>query len=298
MSTVLRLGPERGLNFLVVGDWGRQGKYYQDEVAEQMAEAARLMNSDFVISTGDNFYRNGVQSVSDLLWNRTFENIYHHKSLMKPWYVVLGNHDYRGNPQAQVNYTDLSSRWYLPKRYYSITQQVDVSTQALFVFLDTSPFMKEYHGSFKYGAVADQDTAAQRRWLDNTLAESQAEWKVVVGHHQIYSGGFYGNNHDLIARIAPILKKHRVHAYFNGHEHDLQHLKGAAPTHYFVSGAGSKLRGTGSSSMTQFSESVAGFMAVSIISARMRVYCIDYKGNVVYMTVVDKNTTDDLQEDS
>ena len=54
--------PAGGLNFLVFGDWGRNGETDQLEVAAQMAQAATDIGAQFVISVGDNFYENGVLS--------------------------------------------------------------------------------------------------------------------------------------------------------------------------------------------------------------------------------------------
>ncbi|MFV8441952.1 hypothetical protein [Flavobacterium sp. LB2P44] len=48
------------LNFIVVGDFGRNGYYYQKEVANQMGKAAMTLGSKFTLTMGDNFYPNGV----------------------------------------------------------------------------------------------------------------------------------------------------------------------------------------------------------------------------------------------
>src|SRR5580698_6009459 len=64
------------LNFLVFGDWGRKGELDQREVAEQMGLAAKTVDARFVISVGDNFYENGVASLTDEHWQKSFENIY------------------------------------------------------------------------------------------------------------------------------------------------------------------------------------------------------------------------------
>ena len=55
------------LNFLAVGDWGRNGEYDQAEVAKQMGIWANNHPNDFVISVGDNFYPAGVVSENDPL---------------------------------------------------------------------------------------------------------------------------------------------------------------------------------------------------------------------------------------
>src|SRR5215469_1276932 len=110
------------LNFLAVGDWGRHGQDGQSEVALRMGESAEQLSARFVISVGDNFYDNGVTGVDDPAWKTSFEDVYAAQSLQVPWYVALGNHDYRGNSQAQLDYSALSSRWRMPARWYSFTQ--------------------------------------------------------------------------------------------------------------------------------------------------------------------------------
>ena len=59
------LTPAQPLNFLVVGDWGRDGEAYQRHVAWHMAKASEATGSRFVVSTGDNFYNLGVSSAND-----------------------------------------------------------------------------------------------------------------------------------------------------------------------------------------------------------------------------------------
>src|SRR5580692_6262701 len=101
------------LDFVVIGDWGRRGRWHQREVATQMGRTAATLGSQFVISVGDNFYENGVDSVTDPYWRTSFEQIYTDPALMTPWYITLGNHDYRGNVEAQLAYSGPTGRWRL-----------------------------------------------------------------------------------------------------------------------------------------------------------------------------------------
>ena len=50
------------LNFLSVGDWGRNGRENQDLVAAAMGAWAERVGAAFVVSVGDNFYDAGVAS--------------------------------------------------------------------------------------------------------------------------------------------------------------------------------------------------------------------------------------------
>src|ERR1700733_3511395 len=94
---------KKAINFIAMGDFGRNGEYMQKEVATQMGITAKDFGADFFVITGDNFYPSGVASTQDYSWTASFETIYTAHSLQNPWYVVLGNHDYKGNVQAEID---------------------------------------------------------------------------------------------------------------------------------------------------------------------------------------------------
>lgn len=54
---------------------------------KQMGEIGEKLDIDFVISTGDNFYDNGLTSLHDSLFQDSFSKIYIAPSLQKPWYT-------------------------------------------------------------------------------------------------------------------------------------------------------------------------------------------------------------------
>jgi len=205
-----------------------------------------------------------------------------------PWYVVLGNHDYKGDVQAQIDYSKTSSRWRLPARYYTVVKAVDDSIQARFVFLDTNAFLEKSFRKHPKKNIAGQDKRQQIAWLDSVLNSSTARWNIAVGHHPIYSGSpRHGNTSELIAELKPILEKHRVQAYFCGHDHNLQHLKvNEAPLHYFVSGAGSKTREAGKSEHTLFRKRISGFTFIELNAEVMEVRFINYRGKEIYSTIL------------
>ena len=82
-------------------------KIIRKKVQWEMGVVAKKFKAEFVVSTGDNFYPNGVRSTRDYNWIASFENIYTAQSLQTDWFVVLGNHDYRGDPQAEIDYSAL-----------------------------------------------------------------------------------------------------------------------------------------------------------------------------------------------
>jgi tartrate-resistant acid phosphatase type 5 len=51
-----------------------------------------VVDAQFVIALGDNFYNDGTESTEDELWETAFHDVYAAPSLDVPWYGVLGNH--------------------------------------------------------------------------------------------------------------------------------------------------------------------------------------------------------------
>ncbi len=281
--------PSSALNFLAVGDWGREGAFHQAEVAARMGETAAAMNAPFVISVGDNFYEDGVSGVDDPQWKTSFEEVYTAPSLQVPWHVILGNHDYHGNPQGQIDYSATSPRWRMPARWFNRRETAPDGTVIDFFFIDTSPFISRYYenGGEKV-RVTGQDPAAQLAWLDDALGHSRADWKIVVGHHPIWplrpeSSG-QGITLDMQAKVDPILLRHRVPLYLNGHDHDLQHTA-VAGTNYVCTGAGSKLLPVCDMGRSDFCALDSGFVTCSVDRRAIRVVYVDYKG--VRLHVVD-----------
>ena len=274
----------KSLPFVLIGDWGRNGHDGQLNVAVQMGKTARTMGSQYTVSVGDNFYENGVTSVSDPQWQSSFEGIYTAPALQSPWKIILGNHDYRGNVQAQLDYSKTSKRWRLPARYYSETVALPDGALAAFYYLDTSPFIKKYYGTKVL--VDGQDSQAQLDWLDVQLAASKAEWNIVIGHHPIYTAldNSDGEDHDqpdLIARLNPILLKHNVPIYICGHDHLLQSVRMDGIT-YAVTGAGSQTYAPRAAIRGGFASGAHGFMAARLSGKSFDYALIDMHGTALF----------------
>ncbi len=283
----------QAIDFLVVGDWGRNGEFNQKEVANSMAATAQKHNSNFIISTGDNFYPDGVISTTDPQWHSSFEHIYTAYSLNIPWYTAFGNHDYRGSIQAQLDYSKVSRRWRTNKRYYSFEKTIPNSNEkAIFVVIDTNPF-DESLSLQNHSDLGEQNKYTQLNWLDSTLQNTSAEWKIVIGHHPLFTTGVRRNKMlEIRKALQPLFEKHKVNVYFAGHEHDLQHQKPKGFTHYFVSGAGSEIRPvTWDSSQTKMALSTHGFMHVQLQKDSLKVNVVNYLNKLLYTTSINKSST-------
>ena len=275
------------IELFVANDVGRNGHYEQKPFAELMGRMAEEHDVEAILALGDTHHYMGVQSVNDPLWMTNFELIYSHPELQVPWYPVLGNHEYRGNTQAVLDYSQVSRRWQMPARYYSKVFEDDGVTLRV-VFIDTTPLIDKYHKDTQdYPDVSKQDMAAQLAWLDKELQQANEDWVVVVGHHPIYADTPKSPNErmDMQKRVDPILRRHNVNMYICGHIHNFQHITMPSdPIDYVVNTAGSLSRKVKPIEGTQFCSPATGFSVISATKQSLSLYMIDSKGVVIYAT--------------
>ena len=151
---------------------------------------------------------------------------------------------------------------------------------AEFFFLDTT--LLALAARDPSAATADQ---VQLDWLDTALSASTARWRIVVGHHPVFSGGRHGTSAPLVRRLKPLLDRHKVHAYFNGHDHDMQHIV-VDGVHYLTTGSGSKTRSTQAIAGTLFAASALGFMDVEATDEALTFAFVDDSGAVVHRAAI------------
>ena len=179
----------------------------------------------------------------------------------------------------------------MPARYYTRTEQVNAGTAADFFYLDTTP-MADVHDDAAVPAahLRSQDVPAQVAWLQAALAASTAPWKIVIAHHPVYSGGEHGDTPYIIEHVLPLLEKYGVQAYFNGHDHDLQHLQ-AGKVNLFCSGGGSQPRTTiENTPHTKFGLGCSGFISAALQADKLDVRMIDATGKLLYTASVPRKT--------
>jgi len=276
----------RYIQFLAVGDFGTGGPEQKD-VAASMAKKAEAEPVTFIVSTGDNICESGVSSVTDPQWKEKFEDVYFQQSLQVPFYAVLGNHDYHSSTQAQIEYSRISTRWKMPDYYYSFSVPMSDTASIQFFCLDTNPLSSldtaEVH------ALPDSGKQMRQvRWLERELSASHARWKVVVGHHTIYSGGSHGDNDGLRVLLEPVMAHYGVDVYLCGHDH---HLELIAPVHgitYVISGAGGKRRDVTWRDNTLFAATNYGFNFFRVSAKNMLIEFLDRGGNIRYVHEITK----------
>ena len=237
---------EGPLNFYLANDLGRNGYYDQKPIAETMGKMAETIDIEFVVAAGDIHHFEGVQSISDPLWMTNYELIYSHPDLMMQWYPICGNHEYRSNTDAVVEYSNVSARWEMPAKYYTFVKEEDGVTVRI-VMVDTTPMIDKYREETdKYADASRSDWKEQTAWLDEVLSGADEDWVLVVGHHPIYAYTDKSESErtNLQQRLDPVIRKYgNVDMYLCGHIHTFQHIrKDGCDIDYVVNTSGSLSR--------------------------------------------------------
>lgn len=274
------------INLYLANDLGRNGYYDQKPIAELMGRMGETIGPKCVIAAGDIHHFNGVASVNDPLWTTNYEQIYSHPELMIDWFPVLGNHEYRGNTQAVLDYGQISRRWMMPSRYYTkVFNKKGLSLRV--VFIDTTPLINRYRKEYTtYPDAKKQNDVAQLQWLDETLRNAHEDWVIVVGHHPIYAETRKPQEErdDMQKKVLPLLHKYNnVALYACGHIHNFQHIrKSNDKIDYVVNSSASLARKVNPIDGTQFCSSEPGFSVISATSSQLNLYMIDKEGKVLY----------------
>jgi tartrate-resistant acid phosphatase type 5 len=265
--------------FYTIGDWGKltPGLF---ATSKSMSEISNKIKPDFIISLGDNFYPNGVKSTDDPQWTQTYQNIFNHPNLNCPWYSILGNHDYIYNPQAQIDYylEKKDERWTMPYNYYSVTKQLG-STTLQIVFIDTveldtiSTYSLLNKDTIKKNNLTEANSNKQLEWIKYVLENSKADWLIVAGHYNMYTGGWHNSNLNLINMLKPLFIKYKVDMYFAGHCHNLEHLSDSG-IEYIISGSGAKTGNTSKIYQTKFDHGGNGYTIHELVNDKLYNYFI------------------------
>jgi hypothetical protein len=207
-------------SFVMTADFGRNGFCCQIDVAKEMAlAAAQMINTgcvqqvstspagvNFAINGGDAFYEIGLQTTRDPHVENSWREVYLiYPELNKPWYGVLGNHDYMGSVNAQVELTNEDSRslWHLgdpnwsdaskntvirgdsprrdaARRYFYREETFCNGDIGLFIFLDSSPYLPQYYHDIDqgWGVARDGYYGAEDgvRAVNDQDRQDQVDW--------------------------------------------------------------------------------------------------------------------------
>jgi tartrate-resistant acid phosphatase type 5 len=233
------VGKRTSVRVLAFGDFG-DGSPRQDRMAGLMRRLHAQKPFDLAVTLGDNFYPVGMSSPSEPRWQREFARLY--EPMKIGFYPTLGNHDWvlADSPAAEVLRSAQPGYWHMPAIRYTF-----VAGPIQFFAIDTNLV-----------------TRAELDWLDRELARSTARWKIVYGHHPIFSNGAHGDEPAVRDNVLPLLRG-RAQIYLCGHEHDLQHLGPEAGVHFVIVGGGGALpRRTSLGPRSLFAAGTNGFAVI------------------------------------
>ena len=255
--------PRRGpLRVLAFGDFG-SGTQQQADTAAAMVREDRRRPFHMGFTVGDNFYPAGLDDPAHPRWHSEWEALYGPMDIT--FYPTLGNHDYgaEGSPLAEIIYSDDSRSWEMPAPNYAVR-----AGNAHFFALDTNLVLEH-----------------QLDWLRRELAASDATWKIVYGHHPIYSSARANDREptDLVNRLLPILQQGGVAAYFAGHDHAQEEYAPQRGVHLFVVGAGgARTYDLDQTPASLFRSDQHGFGVLEITDETLTVQFINTDGEVIH----------------
>jgi len=260
-------------------------------VGQAMASLCQQAPCDFAIQLGDNIYPDGADAndgkddqkrMNELILKPLTPLLLEQPELVV--YSALGNHDWKtsrkgvelqrqwmakqknfhmgekgyysykkGTPGNDIEFFVIDSNMLLSgQTFYEVPLNPDGSEGDLTEAMTSGHAELEKHDPHE-GPVNNEDKT-QLTWLQQGLANSTAKWKIVYGHHILWSigGTKYSEGHVLRKLIMPTLCQY-ADAYIAGHEHDLELLtddcslypeaKSNSPLPLIISGAASKMRG-------------------------------------------------------
>jgi 3',5'-cyclic AMP phosphodiesterase CpdA len=285
-SSIPNLPKEKPLlRFGVLADTGT-GSMKQYAVGRALLQHHRERPISMVLLAGDNIYTNGEFSKIKEAFTLPYQDLIN--SGVK-FYACLGNHDVRGD----VCGTDRGERCAATSTLEIRNEQVNhqpfnMGGQRYYTFSegDIQFFATETNS---LANPTSPTRAKQLQWLDEELGKSKAKTKIVFGHHPVYSVGNYGNNAVLIQDVEPILIKHKVKLWVDGHDHNYQRTHSIKGVTYLVAGGG----GAGlypivspQESFSAYAQSIHSCATVDIYADRLYISGINSKGEVIDRGIV------------
>lgn len=284
---------ERALDCLLIGDWGYERTQAQIKVAAAMKQYTfdHHLKVDALMMLGDNWYGDMTGGVDSPRWKTQFEDLYPESIFNCNAYAVLGNHDYQRMPDSKVE-IELAyakrggTRWTMPARWYSFDFP-SVDPIATIIALDSNVQTSKRKATGVNYQLTIEEQAEQLVWLKAELEKPRkTQYLIVMAHHPVFSNGPHGDHSVLIAEWEPLLRKHGVHLYFAGHDHDMQHLEFEGhPTSFVLSGGGGADLYTlkiDESERGPSARKVYGFTHLELSSKELTVRHLDDNGQLIH----------------
>ncbi|MFT5194530.1 MAG: tartrate-resistant acid phosphatase type 5 [Candidatus Promineifilaceae bacterium] len=239
------------LNFLVLGDMGTGGAN-QQAVADAMVAYCDSPSTscDFITALGDNIYIDGVSSPKDTKLYTKFELPYTDLGRIDIW-LTPGNHDWlrASSVQSQIDYTQKSDRWRMPHNHYAVP---NLPPWLHIYTVDTTILRQQWQQRQQRQQVWQTENTVLKKSVDEMLSAARAElcgqpgWRILFGHHPIYSSGKHGVSENPAGVITSIQQQLDgliadcdVQVYMAGHDHHQELIQADGLTQ-IIQGAGGR----------------------------------------------------------
>ncbi|MBP6218254.1 MAG: metallophosphoesterase [Oligoflexales bacterium] len=273
---VSETGKAPSLRFFALGDSGT-GEADQFAVAAAMERRCLELGGSVqaILLLGDNFYVEGVSSTEDPQWEDKLLGPYGSPCLKNlPIQAILGNHDYKGNAQAQVDYSLKKPRWKMPHRFYSV---------------EYGDLLKIVSIDALYFAPCGSAEFCSHDFAKKALTESPANWKIVLSHYPLQSSnragyGYTGNS--LFGHFSHWSLCGDYDMWLSGHTHHMEYRDDSAcKAALMISGGGGQNLATNlkpAEGPSQFVASSFGFLDLDVQSSELAFHFIDQNSKVLY----------------
>ena len=242
------------LIFCFVGDAG--------EVNPTQAKVVKaLANSDcsVVWHLGD-ITQLGVQSMDDPELQESF--LIPFKPFLEteiPFYLTVGNHDYKGDPAVYLEVAKNYSSIYHPSNFYTKNFE-----KLCFFALDTTIFDKLYY-FYKRGS--------QIRWLEEEVEKlkDQCDFSIAVAHHPLFSSGDRDRANPQLAIFLENYVFGTFDIYITGHNHVLADEGDHKETLQLISATGALPGGSpGEIESGKFNIETPGYLRMTVVENTAR----------------------------
>ena len=242
------------LIFCFVGDAG--------EVNPTQAKVVKaLVNSDcsVVWHLGD-ITQLGVQSMDDPELQESF--LIPFKPFLEteiPFYLTVGNHDYKGDPAVYLEVAKNYSSIYHPSNFYTKN-----FGKLCFFALDTTIFDKLYY-FYKRGS--------QIRWLEEEVEKlkDQCDFSIAVAHHPLFSSGDRDRANPQLAIFLENYVFGTFDIYITGHNHVLADEGDHKETLQLISATGALPGGSpGEIESGKFNIETPGYLRMTVVENTAR----------------------------
>ena len=206
------------LQFYFLGDMG-SGEPSQYLVSNALTKHIGGKDT-FVCGLGDNIYERGCTSITDEQFITKFEKPYGNIPDKIKFYMCIGNHDYgtdwgKGNSLTQIKYGKMSEKqgkkWVMPRNYYSFRKK-DKNVTIDFFVIDTNLYN-----------LTREEIKKQSKIMSRAINDSNADWKIVNGHHTWRSIAGHGNaDKELELFLKALYDNSPFDLYVCGHDHNKQ----------------------------------------------------------------------------